>query len=74
MYITSQGVTTHNIGCTIGLDIRLLSGFISGFYPVSYPAVEFGQNMAVFSDFQVLLSLTIVHIWLIFRYILQIFF
>jgi len=37
-----HGVTTYDIRCTKGLDIRLISGL--------YPVVVFGQKNAVFSD------------------------
>ena len=41
-----QGATTHDIRCTRGPGIRLISGWYS-----LYPAFGFSQNMAVFSDF-----------------------
>ena len=47
-------MSIHDIRCTKGLDIRLIS-LISGWYPW-YPAVGFGRNMAVFSDLQVFYS------------------
>jgi len=67
------GVTTHDIRCTKGLDIRL----IPVWYPW-YPGVGFGRNMAVSSNFQVFHSLTTVPWYVankfIFRYIQLIFF
>jgi len=45
-----QGVTTHDIRCTKGLDIRL----ISGRYP-RYLAVDIVRNIAVFRDFSIFL-------------------
>jgi len=41
-----QGVTSHDIRCTKGIDIRLMLDR----YPW-YPAVGFDRNMHVFSDF-----------------------
>ena len=52
----------------------LQKGLISGWHPW-YPAVKFGSNMAVFSDFSFFFfSLFDTDIWLIFRYIRKIFF
>ena len=41
-----HGVTTHDVRCTRGFDIRLKSGSYSW-----YPAVGYGRNMTVFSKF-----------------------
>ena len=55
-----QGVATHDIGCTKGVDI----GLICGWYPYWYPAVGFGRNIAVFSNFQVFNTLNTGHWYL----------
>jgi len=70
---TDQGATTHGIRCTKGLDLDIR--LISCWYPW-YPAVGFGRNMAIFSDFLKIFTTRPLStdIWLIFGYIQQVFF
>jgi len=61
-----QGVTTHDVRCTKGLDIPL----ISGWYPWC-PTVGIGRNMVCFQRFFKFFTLwpLSTDMWLIFRYI-----